>query len=233
MKDKSTMNSIARLSLALGIVLTSMTSMAEEPAAVRVSFEQKTKDWDVKGVPGKPKAVFEEGYADGTNQVLRMTSDKATATFKSGKLEVDLTKTPIMRWRWKMVTLPEGADGRNEKLDDQAIGLYVSTGSMLRQKCVAYRWETDTPTGVTGRAKYAGGIVSLFWVSKRNKDDLANQADADGWLIDSANVAEDFQTAFGEVPATIGLGISCNSQFTGTKAEALLDWVEFVPAETN
>lgn len=207
-------------------------SRADEPASpYRITFQQMGNEWDVKGVPGKPKAVFEAGYSDGTNLVLRMTSDKATATLKGGKLDVDLAKTPIMRWRWKVITLPEGADGRDGKLDDQAIGLYVSTGSMLRQKCVAYRWETDTPTGVTGRAKYAGGIVSILWDCKRNKDDLANLPDADGWLIDSANVAEDFKKAFDEVPSSIGLGISCNSQFTGTRAEALLDWVEFLPAE--
>jgi len=206
--------------------------IAETIPPVRVSFETMPPDWDVKGVPGRTKAEFTAGHKDGTNQVLRMTSDNATATLKSGKLGVDLNKTPIMRWRWKAVKLPAGADGSNEKLDDQAIGLYVSAGSMMRQKCVAYRWETDTPTGVTGRAKYAGGIVNLFWISVRNKDDLAN-AEGDGWRIDSANVAEDFKKAFEEIPDSVGLGISCNSQFTGTKAEALLDWVEFLPAEVN
>lgn len=200
-----------------------VNATAQEP--LRVAFEKMPQDWDVRGVPGRAKAVFEAGYADGTNVVLRMTSDNATATLKSGKLSVDLTKTPIMRWRWKVVTLPPGADGRSDKLDDQAIGLYVSTGGMFRQKCVAYRWETDTPKGETGRAKYAAGVVSLLWISVRNKDDLA-----DGWIIEEANVAEDFKKAFEEVPTEIGLGISCNSQFTGTKAEALLDWVEFVAA---
>ena len=50
-----------------------------------------------------------------------------------------------MRWRWKVVTLPAGADGSKDKLDDQAIGLYVSTGGMFSQKSFALRWETDTP----------------------------------------------------------------------------------------
>lgn len=208
-------------------------TLADAVTPVRVSFEKMPSDWDVKGVPGRDKAVFTAGYEDGTNKVLRMTSDNATATLKSGKLGVDLNKTPIMRWRWKIVKLPDGADGSNEKLDDQAIGLYVSAGSMLRQKSVAYRWETDTPTGVTGRAKYAAGVVSLFWISVRNKDDVADKTDDDGWRIDTAHVAEDFKKAFDEIPSSVGLGISCNSQFTGTKAEALLDWVEFLPEEMH
>lgn len=74
----------------------------------RLSFESMPKGWDVKGVPGRAKAIFEGGYADGTNLVLRMTSDKATAALKSGKLNADLARTPIMRWRWKAVQLPDG-----------------------------------------------------------------------------------------------------------------------------
>ncbi|MCE9614081.1 MAG: DUF3047 domain-containing protein [Lentisphaerae bacterium] len=209
--------------LAVALFLAGPARAQGAPPAWRLTFASMPADWDVRGVPGRPKAIFEAGYADGSNRVLRMTSDKATAAFKSGKLGVDLTRTPIMRWRWKAVTLPAGADGSREQLDDQAIGLYVSTGGMMRQKSVAYRWETDTPKGAEGRAKYAAGVVSLFWRALRNKDDLGN----DGWFVEEVNVAEDFRRAFGDVPTNVGLGISCNSQFTGTKAEALLDWVEF------
>ncbi len=216
------------------ILVSVMTSLAAESVLpTRISFAEKAKGWDVSGVPGCAKAVFTAGYADGTNRVLRMTADKATATFKSGKLGVDLNKTPIMRWRWKAVELPAGADGRDGKLDDQAIGLYISTGGMFSQKSVAYRWETDTPRGETGRAKYAAGVVSIYWISVRNKDDMNKASDADGWFIEEANVAEAFKEAFKDVPGNIGLGISCNSQFTGTKAEALLDWVEFLPANAE
>ena len=199
------------------------------PPPLRITFATMPEKWDVRGVPGCPKAVFTAGEPAGSNRVLRMTSDKASATLKSGKLDVDLSQTPIMRWRWKSATLPTTADGRDPKRDDQAIGLYVSTGSLLRQKCLAYRWETLTPKGASGRAKYAAGVVSLFWLCVRNQDDLV-APDADGWFVDEANIAADFQKAFGEIPEKIGLGISCNSQLTGTKAEALLDWVEFHPA---
>ncbi len=192
----------------------------------RQSFGTMPRDWETQGKPGVAKAAFTCGFEDGTNRVLRMTSDKASSTFKSGKLSVDLTKTPVMRWRWKAVALPEGADGRKTDRDDQAIGLYVSAGGMFSQQSVALRWETDTPKGTEGRAKYAAGVVSICWECVRNKSDLATN----GWYVDEANVADIFKKAFGEIPSRIGVGVSCNSQYTGTKAEALLDWVEFVPA---
>lgn len=208
------------------VVLLAGTAVAEDADIWRQAFITMPKDWEIQGKPGVDKARFEAGYADSTNRVLRMTSDKASATFKSGKLAIDLTRTPVMRWRWKAVKLPEGADGRKGGRDDQAIGLYVSTGGLLSQKSVALRWETETPKDASGRAKYAGGVVSLFWKCIRNKSDVT----PDGWYIDEVNVADLFKTEFGEVPAKIGLGVSCNSQYTETKAEALLDWVEFAPA---
>lgn len=213
---------ICTLGLLFGFILASSGQ-----TTTRLTFATTPKGWDTQGVPGRAKAEFACGYEDGTNKVLRMTADKATATFKSGKLEVDLTKTPVMRWRWKAVTLPTGADGSNAKLDDQAIGLYVTAGGMLSQKSVALRWETDTAKGADGRAKYGGGMVSIYWQCTRNKSDLGT---GDGWYVDEANVADLFKAKFEEIPTRIGLGISCNSQFTGTQAEALLDWVEFVPA---
>lgn len=208
------------------VVLLAGTAVAEDAGGWRQTFATMPKDWEIQGKPGVDKARFEGGHADGTNRVLRMTSDKASATFKSGKLAVDLNRTPVMRWRWKAVKLPDGADGRKGERDDQAIGLYVSAGGMLSQKSVALRWETETPKDASGRAKYAGGVVSIFWKCIRNKADVS----PDGWFIDEVNVADCFRTEFGEVPAKIGLGVSCNSQYTGTKAEALLDWVEFAPA---
>lgn len=210
----------------LALVLAAGVAMADDAAAWRQTFSTTPKDWEIQGKPGVANAVFAGGYEDGTNRVLRMTSDKASATFKSGKLTIDLNKTPMMRWRWKAVKLPDGADGSKASLDDQAIGLYVSSGGMFSQKSVALRWETETPKEACGRAKYAGGVVSIFWKCVRNKSDV----NADGWYIDEANVAEIFKKEFGEIPSKIGLGVSCNSQYTGTKAEALLDWVEFVSA---
>jgi len=192
----------------------------------RQNFTNMPSGWSVEGKPAVSKAVFTAGYADGTNCVLRMTADNASATLKSDKLSVDLKKTPILRWRWKAVTLPTGGDGRKSETDDQAIGIYISSGGFFSQQSAAFRWETATPKGVDGRAKYGGGMMSIYWVCVRNQDDLKSA----GWFVEEVNVADAYRKAFGKVPERIGVGISCNSQYTGTKAEALLDWVEFVAA---
>ena len=64
-----------------------------------------------------------------------------------------------MRWKWRAITLPKGADGRDPRKDDQAMVLYIGAKSFLKNKSISYRWETETPVGITGKASYGGGLV--------------------------------------------------------------------------
>ena len=88
-----------------------------------------------------------------------MEADDSSATFATQLKHIDLQRTPILRWRWRVLEYPPDADGRVPERDDQAIGIYVSYGGFLGQRSVAYRWETDTPVGAEGTATYAAGIV--------------------------------------------------------------------------
>jgi hypothetical protein len=156
-------------------------------------------------------------------QVLRLVSDKATGTLLYALVgKLDLNKTPIMRWKWKMGKLPAGADGRFSSKDDQALGIYLGTGRLLRDS-VGYRWETETPIGAEGNATYAR-VVAARWQCVRNKDSALNT-----WFVEERNVAEDFKRAYGEIPVETVLTVSINSQYTGTQAESFLEYVEFVP----
>jgi hypothetical protein len=196
----------------------------------RQDFSSMPDDWEVQGKPFTAKAKFSiEEDPSGTNAWLNMTADKATATFRMKKpLPIDLNKTPIVRWRWRVTTYPTGGDSRNPKTDDQAIGLYFSTGSTFSQKSVAYLWETDTPVGLIGTSVYAR-VVTVQWHSLRNEE----SSKPDLFYIEERNLAEDFKAAFDMVPDKLGLGVSCNSQYTGTKAAAQLDWIEFLPAQPS
>jgi len=195
--------------------------------AQRITFDTMPPDWTVKGKPFTRDAVFEiqKDPSDPSHHWLSMTADKATASLLSGgTLNVDLKKTPILRWRWRTTVLPTGADGRDPEKDDQAIGIYISSGPRFKQQSIAYRWETQPPAGTDGFARYAGGAVSIKWFALRDK----SHADGKTFFTEERNLAEDFQKAFGAIPEKIGIGISCNSQYTGSRAEAQLDWIEFV-----
>ena len=194
-------------------------------AAQRISFGAIPPGWSVEGKPFTKASVFEVQNNPATpgHQWLSVTSEKASASLLSSyPLPVDLNKTPIIRWRWRATVLPPGADGRDPEKDDQVIGLYVSSGSRFRQQSIAYRWETQTPVGSEGTVRYAN-LFAVKWFTVRNE----SHVDGETFFIEERNVAEDFKKTFGAVPDEIGIGISCNSQYTGSKSEAQLDWIEF------
>jgi hypothetical protein len=180
--------------------------------------------WMVENKPGTALADFSvrrDEKAGGA--FLHMEADKASASIITRLNGVDLNKTPYLRWRWRIKTLPEGADGRFGTKDDQAIGIYVGTGSTLSNKSVSYRWDTRTPKGAEGSASYGLGIIKVKWITLRNEEDAAGGQ----WITEERNVAEDFEKAWGFYPDEVYLSVSCNSQYTGSKAGADLDWIGF------
>lgn len=183
--------------------------------------------WRLARKPGTKSASFTvTTEAHDGKPFLRMEADKASASIVTSADGVDLAKTPVMRWRWRADTLPEGGDGRSAATDDQAIGIYVGSGSALSNKSVSYRWDTETPKLTEGNAVYGMGSVKVKWFTLRNKEDARSK----DWVVDERNVAEDFMRAWGYLPDKIYISVSSNSQYTGSKAVADLDWIQFVSA---
>lgn len=192
------------------------------------SFSKYPAEWDYKStwmVPDSKMYVIKDPET-GT-KILKMESSKDCGTLLYYKFigKLDLTKTPIMRWKWKVAKLPAGGDARYQEKDDQAIGLYVGYGRVFR-KSVSYRWETESPVGSEGNATYAR-VVSVRWHCIRNKESELNK-----WYVDERNLADDFKRDYGEVPTDVVITVSINSEYTGTQAESYLEYIEFVPAGT-
>jgi len=186
------------------------------------------ENWTIKGTTwGVPNTQFYVINKNGNN-ILKLKSDKSTGSFVynlSGK--VDLKKTPILRWRWRATKLPKGGDGRGKIKDDQAIAIYVGTG-LFKHDAIAYRWETETPKGVKEETSYVMGTLQVTWRCIRNKTDKLGK-----WHIEQKNVAKDFKQAFGYIPQQFVISISGNSHYSATECEAEVDWLEFVPEESD
>lgn len=191
----------------------------------REEFRTMPPGWEVRTVSGVAVATFRvDPNGAGGAGALVMEADNASATLATQLKTVDLRRTPLLRWRWRVLEFPRDADGRVAARDDQAIGIYVSHGGLLGQRSIAYRWETDTPVGTEGDATYGAGLVKVHWIAVRNQGDGAGT-----WRIDERDVAADFQRVFGFVPDDPIIAVTTNSQYTGTRAVAELDWLELVP----
>ena len=214
------MCSVAALTLTATIAIADSEYHA---ARWREDFRSQPPGWEIRRKPGAALAKFHvEPAKDGHDGALVMVANDQSGMFATKLEQIDLRRTPILRWRWRATVLPTGADGRVSERDDQAIAIYVSAGGVLRQKSIAYRWETDTPVGTEGDSTYAAGIVKTKWFALRNGQDKGS------FFVEERNVARDFERAFGFVPEEVNVGVTCNSQYTGTSAAAELDWIELV-----
>lgn len=204
---------------------TSVTEWREEfKPSVTDSRPSLPANWILQTKPGTKPAVFRvEKNPDKNGYFLHMEADKASASLIMQADGVDITKTPFLRWQWRVLDLPKGADGRIRSKDDQAIGIYIGTGSAFNNKSISYRWDTDTPKGESGNATYGMGNIKIKWFTLKNKEDLKPGI----WVTEERNVAEDFKNAWGFYPDKVYISISCNSQYTDSSASADLDWIEF------
>lgn len=178
-------------------------------------------NWKVEGnLPGvQPSRVFLR------NGVLHLESDKSSGGALQILKNVDLNKTPVMRWRWRVLELPKGGDGRFANRDDQAVGIYLILPGFWQKKSVSYHYETLTPKRQWGEASYLCGIVKVKFLVLRNRTDRLGE-----WYVEERNVVEDLKKCYGEIPNEFAVSIISNSHNTGSRAVAEVDFIEFVPA---
>ena len=185
------------------------------------------KQWQTEGLkPGVPKTVCSiKTVPDNSDPVLEIKCNKSTGGIIFDATAIDLKKTPIMRWRWRVLNYPPQADGRNPKTDDQPVAIYVGMADgLIRKKSVAYRWETLTPQGYEGTTTYAK-VLTVHFVTMRNHKTPVGE-----WVTETRNVAKDFQRVYGKIPDKFALSIIGNSQYTRSNTVAEIDYIEFVPA---
>ncbi|MCK5843654.1 MAG: DUF3047 domain-containing protein, partial [Victivallales bacterium] len=110
--------------------------------------------------------------------------------------------------------------------DDQAIAIYIGVhDGILGEQAIAYRWETETPCGVSAKTRYCLGIIKVTWFCLRNKKDILGK-----WRVEERNIAKDFKNIFGFIPKSFALSIAANSQHTNSNTTAAIEWLELVPA---
>lgn len=159
------------------------------------------------------------------------------------KQRVDLAKTPLLCWRWKVKAVVAGADMLTKAGDDYAARLYVffdvpaSTlglsdrvkirlarslyGAEIPTAAINYVWDARQPVGTLRPNAYTDRTRMLVLAS--------GNADAGQWKPEIRDLAQDFKTAFGQsAPAVTGLAIATDTDNTGGTAEAWFEEPRFV-----
>ncbi|HEU4621821.1 MAG TPA: DUF3047 domain-containing protein [Burkholderiaceae bacterium] len=167
--------------------------------------------------------------------VLRAVAQSAASGLVM-RTKVDPTQTPILRWRWKVVTPIQGADGMQRHLDDYPARIILAfdgdrstlpvrerviaeqarlfTGQPLPYATLIYVWDPRHPRERSFRNAYTDRVRTL--VAQTGEDGVG------AWHVHERDIAADFQAVFGEAPGMlIGVSVMTDSDNTRTHAEAL------------
>lgn len=184
--------------------------------------------WRVRAVRGHPAPSYSIDEVDGA-RVLRIRGAGAAA-FAFRKLEEPLLAHGTLRWSWRVLTAPEGADLRERSLDDSALRVAVVFGKLGgifggKGRAIFYTWGNGEPVTFDQRS---------FSSDRLHVVRVDGTMEADGaWRDREAQPFLDYARIWpGEAPQPItAIGLVQDTDMTAAEAVAELRWLRWEPAE--
>ena len=200
----------------LVLLLVPCCATAESVAVLR---DGDVSAWEEKVFSGK--TAYERVGIEGRT-VLRATS-RGTASGLFRKRRIDLEKTPILEWTWRVEGTLGDIDERTREGDDYSARVYVIRSDPVffwRTRAVNYVWASTRTVGETWPNAYTDGARHI---AVQSGDAFAGQ-----WVEERRNVRADFRTLFGkDVRYVDAVAIMSDTDNTGNAALAYYGDITF------
>jgi len=149
---------------------------------------------------------------------------RASASLYYRRQPIDLTRTPVLHWRWKVSTVYGGDfDERTKAGDDYPARLYVAvkTGFFPWQtRAINYVWSSKQPLGATWPNAYTDKTQMVAVAA--GADDLGR------WRAQQRDVVADFKRYFDlDVTELAGYAVMVDGDNTGNGATAWFTDIHF------
>ena len=168
--------------------------------------------WQIKAFAGETRYALEN--SDG-RLALRADSS-AAASGRYREVSIDLNKTPILNWTWKVGGVLTGNDERTRAGDDYPARVYVvfSGGVMFwRTRAINYVWSNQQPIDGSWPNAFTD---HAHMIAIESGFDRVGQ-----WVSERRDVRADYRRAFGEEPGRIdAIAIMTDTDNTGAVATA-------------
>jgi len=170
------------------------------------------KGWQTKVFSGETRYSLEREEG---RMVLRADSRQAASGLYS-EVSIDLNKTPLLNWTWKIDDILTGNDERSKAGDDYPARVYVvfSDGVMFwRTRAINYVWSNRQPIDSNWFSAYTNnaGMIAI----------QSGSGHVGRWMEESRDVRADYRRLFGEEPGRVdAVAIMTDTDDTGAAATA-------------
>ncbi|MBI4591484.1 MAG: DUF3047 domain-containing protein [Candidatus Rokubacteria bacterium] len=179
--------------------------------------------WELKEFVGRAQV---EVVRDEARVVFRLMSERTSfALYRD--VVLDIKEFPLLRWSWKVTTLPTGGDIRERASDDQAVQVYVIFPRWpyprVNSDVIGYIWDSQAPVGVRLTSPQSTNVKLV--VLEGGMERLGQ------WVREERNVYQDYVELFGKDPPRVGkVALMIDSNDTRSQAEAFVGELVFLRA---
>jgi hypothetical protein len=151
------------------------------------------------------------------NFVRLNVQNKCTSFGKPVTFSTD--SMPFLKWKWRVITLPEGGCENKKSKNDSGAGVYVVfKGAFKLNKIIKYVWSSTLPVGTTVASPYNSSTKII--VLQSGNENLGE------WINEIVNIRTDFIRLFkSEPPVVVGIAILTDSD--NTSSSAIADYDDF------
>lgn len=168
-----------------------LPGLADESTTIAIGrfSDLSLKGWQEKSFSGSTEynlVTIED------KKILRAESSAAASGLFYEK-EIDLRKTPVINWSWKVDKVLKGVKETSKKGDDYPARVYVVFSGGLffwKTRAINYVWSNNQKIGTTWPNAYTGNAQMI---AIRTGEGQAGQ-----WMKEKRNIREDYKQLFGE-----------------------------------
>lgn len=168
--------------------------------------------WQPKVFTGETRYSLKS--SDGRLALRAESNAAASGLYR--KVNVELDKTPMLNWTWKVDSVLAGANERIRAGDDYSARVYVvfSGGPMFwRTRAINYVWSNKQPVDSIWPNAFTGNARMIAVESGTGR--------VGQWVSERRDVRADYQRVFGEKPGRVdAVAIMTDTDNTGATATA-------------
>lgn len=211
------MTGLLRFAVALALAL---PAHAQVPAFSKSGLE----GWTHKRFEGETRYSMVE--VDGQSVIDARCDASASGLYL--EREFDLTATPLLRWRWRVLSASAGdIDHRTKAGDDAMARVYAVTKTGL------FAWQARSLNYVWAHNDAAGADWPSPYTDKNHQIAMnVGVPDDGGWATHTVNLVEDFEQYFDIKPSRlVAIAIMSDCDNSGSQAHVQFGDVELLPAD--